>query len=161
MKLTIDRCRVVSVLGSLGFVLVLGCGDDSGLARRYPVSGTVSYQGRRVAKGLISFRPTDPGGRAAGGSIVDGSYSLETVGNNDGALPGTYRVSIIARDVDLAKALAEAKAKNPRVPWQLAEFQAQKKAKSLVPLKYSSPETADLTREVKEQPNRIDFDLTD
>jgi hypothetical protein len=161
MPTNIDRSKVVSMLASLGFVLVLGCGDDTGLGRRYPVSGTIRYQGKPVEKGLISFRPTDPAGRAAGGTIAAGMYSLETAGNRDGALPGTYKVSIIARDVDVAKALAEAKAKNPRVPWQLAEYEAQKKGKSLVPTKYNSPETAGLTREVKEQSNRIDFELTD
>jgi hypothetical protein len=104
-----DRARAASVLASLGLVLVLDCGgDDTGLGRRYPVSGTVRYKGQPVEKGLISFRPTQPGGRAASGTISGGEYSLTTQIDNDGALPGTYQVSIIARDVDVAKALAEA-----------------------------------------------------
>jgi hypothetical protein len=152
---------LAAILTGLGLVWAVGCGDDTGLGRRYPVSGMVTYKGKPVEKGLISFRPTHPEGRAAGGAIADGSYSLETAGNNDGALTGTYQVTITARDVDVAKALAEAKAKNPRVPWQLAEFQAQKKGKSLIPVRYSSPETSGLTREVKEQSNRFDFELTD
>jgi hypothetical protein len=43
----------------------------------------------------------------------------------------------------------------------LAEYQAQKKARSLIPTKYSLPDTSGLTREIKEQSNRFDFELTD
>ena len=58
---------------------MLGCGDDSGLDKRYPVYGTVTYNGKAVEKGQISFIPTDPGkGRAANGIIENGNYTLTT-----------------------------------------------------------------------------------
>ena len=38
---------------------------------------------------------------------------------------------------------------------------AQRKAKSLIPAKYELPDTSGLTRQVKEQSNRLDFELTD
>jgi hypothetical protein len=161
MPAHLDRSKAVSMLASLGFVLVLGCGDETGLGRRYPVSGTVTYKGQAVAKGSISFRPTEGGGRPASGNIAGGTYSLTTAADNDGALPGTYQVSIIARDADVTKAQEEARAKNKVVFLQKVAAQTHKAAKSLIPTKYESPNTSGLTREVKEQSNRIDFDLTD
>ena len=52
-----SACKVVAMAG-LGLVTVLGCGDDTGLAQRYPVSGTVTYNGDPVEKGRIDFIPT-------------------------------------------------------------------------------------------------------
>jgi hypothetical protein len=153
--------RLAGLVICLGLIGVVGCGDDSELARRYRVSGTVTYKGKPVDKGLVSFRPTQAGGRAAHGTISGGSYSLTTATDNDGALPGTYQVSIIARDTDIAKAQADARAKGRVVFLQKVAAQAQKEAKSLIPAKYESPDTSGLTREVKEQPNRIDLELTD
>ncbi len=161
MPTPFDRSKVVSMLAGLGLVLVLGCGDDSGLGKRYPVSGTVTYKGQPLEKGDITFRPAQAAGRAAHGTISGGTYSLSTAGDNDGALPGTYMVSIVAREVDIAKAQEEAKAKNRVVFMQKVAAQAHKTAKSLIPAKYESPDTSGLKGDVKEQSNQIDFPLTD
>jgi hypothetical protein len=156
-----DLRRLTGLVIGVGLVGVVGCGDDSELGRRYPVAGTVTYKGHRVEKGVVSFRPTQSAGRVAHGTISGGSYSLTTATNNDGALPGTYQVTIVARDADIAKAQGDARAKGRVVFLQKVAAQAQKQAKSLIPTKYESPDTSGLTREVKEQPNRIDLDLTD
>ena len=44
---------------------------------------------------------------------------------------------------------------------QLAALQANKKAKDLIPAKYSAAETSGLVHEVREQSNRIDIELKD
>ena len=92
-------------------VVVLGCGgDESGLGRRYKVTGKVTYKGAAVPHGTVNFIPTKPPppeGRAATGEIKDGYYSLSTTGNDDGALPGDYNVAIIAMDIDMASAARE------------------------------------------------------
>jgi len=162
-------------LGLPAAMVVLGCGDSSGLPPRYRVSGMVIHNGEPLKRGTINFTPTDAKGRAAGGTIIDGRYSLTTQEPDDGALPGTYRVSVIAKETDPSK--VELRAVKKGIPGNLSE--AEKKAlaaaypqliagkaaaaaKNLVPAKYSSPETSGLTFEVKEQSNtEADFTLKD
>ena len=98
---------IANVLSVSATVVVLGCGDDnSGLASRYKVMGKVTYKGVLVANGNIHFEPTKPpvpAGRHASGAIKDGYYSLSTAGDGeDGALPGEYKVFIVATDIDMA-----------------------------------------------------------
>jgi len=163
----------------LGFAIpaalaVPGCGDSSsGLARRYSVSGTVTYNGKPLERGTISFVPADAKGRAAGGTIIDGRYSLTTHDRDDGALPGKYKVGVVAKETDPSKVdlkikkrgegpqtEAERKAMATVFPQKVAA-RATAMAKSLIPAKYSSPETSGLTFEVAEQSNIADFKLTD
>ncbi len=156
---TSPRLLIAGAVATALVVSVLGCGDDSGLGKRYPVSGTVTYKGQPVEKGRISFAPAkNTEGRAAAGDIQNGSYSLTTAITNDGALPGSYKVSFIAKDVDLTQVTANLKGGSAR-PKDV--IKANKTAKNLIPLKYGSPETSGKTAEVKEQSNKIDFDLTD
>ena len=160
----------------LAFLLVVaapGCGDSSGLGRRYPVSGSVTYNGTPLEHGTISFAPADGTGRAAGGTITDGRYSLTTHDSDDGALPGKYRVSVVAKLADPSK--VDLKIKKSRegreteaekqamaiVYPQKVAARAAAAAKNLIPPKYSSPETSGLTFEVKEQTNTADFPLKD
>ncbi len=159
-----QRCLVAVATSLAVSVTILGCGDD-GLGKRYSVSGTVNYNGQPLEKGDIGFVPEDPGGRAAFGTIEGGSYSLSTIGERDGALPGKYKVTVTSKDVDLTAADADFKKKNPNaVPGVLPKdmlVKASKSAKSRIPKKYSTPNDSGLTAEVKEQSNSIPFDLTD
>jgi hypothetical protein len=166
--------NLAAILCGAGLVVMPGCSSDD-LGQRYPVSGQVKYNGQPVAKGRITFSPA-PGnttGRAAHGEIEEGRYSLSTQGNNDGALPGSYRVAVVALEADLSKAQVSvlqskpsSKAELIRVMKQATDRQlniakATQSAKALVPKKYATPETSDLKAEVKEQPNNFDFDLKD
>jgi hypothetical protein len=151
--------RGAVALASMGLFLVLGCGDSTGLAKRYPVSGTVTYGGKPVEKGTISFVPAAPGGREATGEISGGSYSLTTAAPGDGALPGSYKVTVIAKEMDTTKLKEIAKGGQFHHDEHFAK--ALKNAKPLVPSKYGVPETSGLTAEVKAQSNSINFDLTD
>jgi hypothetical protein len=99
----------VVAMAGMGLVTVLGCGDDSGLAKGYPVSGTVTYNGDRVEKGPIDFIPTQAEGRAASGEIVDGEYSLTTAVSDGGALPGPNKVTVASVEVDTTELKAIAK----------------------------------------------------
>jgi hypothetical protein len=169
------RKTVVSLWVALPVVtIVLGCGDSSGLARRYPVSGTVNYNGKPLEGGTISFAPADGKGRAAGGAITEGHYSLTTQDPDDGAIPGKYKVGILAKEADRSRVdlkikkgregtatEKEKKAMAVVFPQKVAA-RAAAAAKNLIPAKYSSPETSGLVVEVKEQSNTgVDFDLKD
>jgi hypothetical protein len=139
---------------AVGAVAFLGCGDD-GLAKRYPVSGKVTYKGETLASGTITFTPADgnAGIRAAFGAIVDGRYQLTTQSNNDGAMAGKYKVSIVARSYDETAKGQENKAlRRDKMAKVLG-----KTSKNLVPPKFNIPETSGLTAEVPG--GKYDFDL--
>jgi hypothetical protein len=153
-----SACKVVAMAG-LGLVTVLGCGDDTGLAQRYPVSGTVTYNGDPVEKGRIDFIPTQAEGRPASGEIVDGKYSLTTAVSDDGALPGPYKVTVTSVEVDSTQLKAIAKGGPFHHDKTFAK--AVRNAKRLVPSKYQLADTSGLTATVKAGSNSSDFDLKD
>jgi hypothetical protein len=144
----------------IALVLVLRCGDDDGLGRRYPVHGRVMYRSQPLQIGRITFYPIDAAGpaRDATGTIQNGYYTLSTIGGDDGALPGRYRVVIVAKSVESSRL-------QPIVPGGAARhsdvIKATRRAKDLIPSKYMSPRLSPLTREVKAETNRFDFELED
>jgi hypothetical protein len=150
--------------------VVLGCSGDDGLGTRYSVSGTVTYKGEPVPKARISFIPASKDGakQGASGEIDNGSYSLSTLTPGDGALPGEYRVTVSAREVDEAKLKADSEklfakhglAKSPMMPPEL-QAKANAEAKSSIPKKYEDPGTSGLTAKVEEKSNSFKFELTD
>jgi hypothetical protein len=143
---------------ALGFVQ--GCGNDDGLGRRYPVHGRVIYRSQPLDIGRITFHHLDTAGTArdATGTIQDGYYSLSTIGDDDGAFPGRYQVTIMAKS-------AESSPIRPIVPGGAARhtdvIKATRRAKDLIPSKYGSPQTSSLTREVNAESNLFDFELED
>jgi hypothetical protein len=121
-----------------GLLVTVGCGG-SGLVS---VKGKVTYEDKPVTSGTVNFISED--GSAYGELKPDGSYELMTNEPGDGARPGTYKVTVIAMQ-DQGSALPEAK--NPLPP-------------PTVPLKYTSLATTDLTAEVGNKDNVINFQLT-
>jgi hypothetical protein len=152
----------VSLVSGLGLLVVLGCGDDTGLPQRYSVTGTVTYKGKNVPKGRVDFVPEGTGGEArpATGDIVDGSYSLTTAETDDGAIPGTYKVTVTAMELDVSAGKVTAGG-GQQFAQSKSAAKALKSAEYLVPKKYSSPETTDLTAEVEAKSNKIDLNLDD
>jgi hypothetical protein len=147
--------------------LASACGSsEDWVGKRYAVSGTVTYHGSPLEKGAISFVPEDGKGVGATGTIENGAYTLSTGGNNDGAQAGKYKVTITSKEDSSAKAKsdfakANAKGVDPGyVPGRYVAA-AERNAKSLIPVGYGDVNTTNLTAEVKEQPNTIDFPLSD
>lgn len=152
-------------MGLLAIVLMAslsGCGSSDGLAKRYKVSGKVTYKGQPLAKGNIMFYPatTDPKGvnNGATGTIVNGEYQLSTVTDNDGAYPGEYVVAIESKDVDMKQAEGGVKG---GVFKQDDVAKAYRGAKSLIPAKYAVAETSGLKASVKSGSNSFNFELAD
>jgi hypothetical protein len=154
-----DFLRATAAL--LLIVTIPGCGDDE-FGPRYKAYGTVTYRSQPVESGLITFDPVESHGagqaRVATGTIQNGWYILSTVGNDDGAFAGSYRVTIRSRAADYTQVEARAQGGPGH---QRDVVRATRKAKSLIPQKYQSPSTSGLTREVKAETNRIDFELAD
>jgi hypothetical protein len=65
-----------------------GCSDG-----RLPIHGEVTFNGKPVDEGTISFEPADGNGPATGGQIVAGKYQLTGVA---APLPGKKIVRISA-----------------------------------------------------------------
>ena len=148
----------------VGLTLVAGCSDDGFGRQRYSVQGTVTYKGEKLAKGQIAFVPVPEaqGGQAASGQIEDGYYSLSTLTPGDGALPGKYKVTVVARDFDPEKVRSAAQKKGmppgAALPQPLIA-KANKEAKSKIPTRYNLPTTTDLTADVEARSNTKDFEL--
>ena len=100
----------LSILVTVGIVLT-GCSNSS-QPPTYPVTGTVTMQGKPVAGAAITFVPTGNEGEAAS-AITDseGKYALTTWQAGDGARPGEYRVKVSKQEQTAAYQLQQAKEK--------------------------------------------------
>jgi hypothetical protein len=137
--------KTATILTASAITLALaagGCGGSGpGMA---PVSGVVTYQGKPVPKGTITFVPLAKEGRNAIGELdSQGHYTLQTEEPGDGALLGDYQVTIAAREDPILDYI-------PKKPV---------KPKLLVPEKYGKPDTSGLKATVKSGNNDIPFDL--
>ena len=122
----------------------LACGQSG--PEMASVSGKVTYNGKPVTKGTITFVTASPGGRNATGAIQpDGSYKLQTENPGDGAQLGDYNVTVYAHDEEVLQY-------TPTTPV---------KPKPLTPAKYENPKTTDLKATVKKGSNPLDFELKD
>jgi hypothetical protein len=118
-------------------LLAVGCGSRS----TAPVAGRIKFQDGSDASSLagyeITLTPVEGKSSASGTVQPDGSFELSTVGDKDGAMPGSYKVALtppVAADPD----------KPPPKP--------------AVAAKYNDPETSGLTIDVK--PGRNTPELT-
>jgi hypothetical protein len=157
MQFRVASLRSFAVgLSGLGLLLGSGCGGGDGLEQRYPVSGRVTYRDKPLEQGTIAFLPTNDQERPATGTISNGEYTLSTIGDRDGALPGNYRVTIASKSADESKHVIPKYGGQPTPESRRA---ALKTSKSLLPPKYGQPASSGLTYTVKAESNRADFEL--
>jgi hypothetical protein len=141
------------------------------------VSGMVTLDGQAVGGATVTFKPKAPDGRAAVG-VTDaaGRLTLTTLQAGDGALPGSYAVSItkIAAPEVVPPPGTPGQGGGPS-PEQKAKMQGAMKMKAgaegqkpstaapknELPDKYASPETSGFTAEVKKgEKNEFTFAMT-
>ena len=73
---------------------LMGCSGEIPIPGIVDVTGTVALKGQPVEGVTVNFHP-DSGSRAASGRTdAKGRFTLTTFNPGDGALPGTYRVSV-------------------------------------------------------------------
>lgn len=136
--------RTWCALAVAASLLPLACGKTGPQMAR--VTGKVTYEGKPVPKGTITFVATAPDGRNAVGTLdANGTYRLQTEQPGDGALLGDYKVTISAHDEPVLDYIPA----KPVAP------------KLLAPAKYESPTSSDLKATVRAGSNSIDFDLKD
>jgi hypothetical protein len=127
----------------------IGCSDK--LPRTVRVEGCITYQGKPVTQGSITFMPIAmaPGSNtqpATGSLDSDGNYRLRSYREKDGILPGKYAVSVAAYH----------SYRLPTGPGEKLDYS--------IPEKYTSPQTSGLNADVLADaagPLRFDFELRD
>lgn len=152
-----DRLFLLRLVATLSLLLVVGCGPDR--LEVAPVTGKVTFQGKAVPCGSVSFWPQS--GRSARGKIgPDGTFTLTTFSPNDGALLGTHCVTIEAvlvhesgpQPTSTEEEKQMAKTRHPALNTKAV-------VQRLIPQKYSNRKTSQLTAEVVPGENSIDFNL--
>jgi len=125
---------------------IVGCGPQTDRSPTAPVQGKISYQDKPLERGTVVFFPKSGGKTATGTIQPDGSYTLSTYSQGDGALLGEHNVTVIS-ERDMSNVLPE----DPEASLE----------PSLIPTKYNLQKTSGLTANVQEGDNQIDFELTD
>ncbi len=133
--------RPAPLLGALlGLLAITGCGEEE-FARLnvHPVEGKLIYDSGSPEGAIVTLHPENasldslrPSAKVAS----DGSFKITTYQNGDGAPVGTYKVT-----VQLFK-----------LPAKTEEF---KPGRNVLPAKYGSPKTSQLSVAVNEGKNEI------
>ena len=123
-------------------VVATGCGG--GGPGRYGVSGTVTFKGKNLDKGQITFSPAEQKGMQGGAEIVNGSYKIDA---KQGLTAGKYKVSISSPEGGTSVAAGE----NPGDPAEV------KLPTERIPEKYNAK--TELTKDVTDGDNKFDFNL--
>jgi hypothetical protein len=145
MRFTFRRARPLAAgVLLLALAALAGCSDDR-MKTGY-VTGKLTYKGKPVPNGTVTFVPEARGVPSASGEIQpDGTYRLTTYKPHDGAVIGAHKIMIVAVQ-DTGGRLPEERAATPPL---------------VVPEKYMRTATSGLSADVKEGENTFDFELKD
>lgn len=147
---------------SLALALFAGCsGNDRGLQ---PVQGSITWEGKPVAQGQITFMPVSKG-RMASSTIKNGVYKLTSYEPGDGAKIGEYQVVIDAykHNISVAPPLtmeeeAELLKQGKQLPAVMGNNE-RLEVTWLVPEEYSQQNSSPLKASVAVGEQTIDFKL--
>lgn len=131
------------------FVLLASTGCA---AKPVPTKGTLLVGGKPLANATVLFTPDNAEGKSATGlTDASGAFELRTSGAKDGALPGTYKITIVhAQPAETPKGST-----NPE-DFQEASMRAAAKP-SLIPEMYTRLDQTPLRHRVPEDGDaRID-----
>lgn len=160
--------RLLSVVAIVGFAV--GCGGSGRSASTEPVTGTVTLNGTPVGGAVVAFSPKDPGVSAAFGTTdATGKFVLTTVEPGDGAMVGSYAVTVTKTSAPAGAASGPSNFdpnSEESMDAAYAEYYASQNEgedslpKDLLPVKYKDPSTSGLTAEVTSGGGNFDFKLT-
>jgi len=146
---------VIASVALLCPAIVVGCSGGPAANPNRPatvaVSGTVTYNGQPVDGATVAFLPQKPDGTGASGlTDAAGKFTLTAFEPGDGAVPGSYLVTVTKTEAQGGGEVQENSEATPTAP------------KSLLPEKYGNPQVSGLTAEVKEgEKTEFVFELKD
>ena len=133
------RFSAALLVGSISLAATPGCGQSG--PELAPVIGTVQWKGGGPATELanynVSTQPVGKGDSATGVVQADGTFTLSTLAENDGAIVGKHKVALGAPMPELDKP----------VP------------KPLIPERYGDFEKSGLEIDVKSEPNNVTLEV--
>ncbi|HUP80470.1 MAG TPA: carboxypeptidase-like regulatory domain-containing protein [Pirellula sp.] len=143
---------------------MLGCGN--GLPPTYPVTGTVTLDGKPVEGANVVFKSAIDSNSASAMTDANGKYSLTTLSKGDGARVGSY--SIIVTKFNNPDAKNPPPVATSMEEGMRANAEAQMKAKkaglvvstNAIAKKFESEETSGLKFTVEAKPNSFDIAVT-
>lgn len=146
------------LVGLVGLALLLAVAGCSSKYTPVPVSGEVTLDGQPVDGATVYFYAVGDakeGRPATGQTDKEGKFRLSTLGTNDGALPGTYKV-VVAKYVPTNPNLKipdfpntpEGKAQRDDFMYRNFEAKGIQPFKSSLPDKYGSSDKTPLNCEV-------------
>jgi hypothetical protein len=131
------------LLLSIGLALAAtaGCADPK---RPYPVKGAIVFEdgqpARELANYLVTFESSELHASAVGIVAEDGTFQLRTLKENDGAIPGAYRVTLTP----------------PPLPEKQADRRLPRmKGTRIIDPRYGNSDTTDLAANVEQRKNDI------
>src|SRR5262245_56746523 len=134
---------LLALLAVISFVA--GCSGAPAGPKRGKLEGSVSLNGKPVAKGLIRFIAMDPSGTNAASEVVDGKYKVPEA---QGPTKGKYQVQFSV------PSLQSKKVPNDDIPGQWMEIHPE-----TLPPKYTTGSTITLDYD-PDKPQPHDFNLT-
>jgi hypothetical protein len=158
--------KVALGLFAASSLALAGCGGGTSGPATQPVSGVIKYKGAPVAGAAVTFVPQAQGAgggqRPAFGQTDEaGQYTLTTVQPGDGAIVGTYRVTVTKTEKPPATASPGADESSADYVPPPDNPRPTPPPKNLLPRKYATAEGSELLAEVKEEDNTFDFELKD
>jgi len=143
--------RVLSLLALLGVYALVGCSNRPKLAE---VKGTVKLKGKPLDQIMVEFIPDALNGqRSTGTTDENGQYTLVCDDNRPGAIIGPHRVVLHDLGIYGGKFLG-------RKIEQVGTKDGPKLNPSRVSAQYADTAHTPLKKEVKDEPNVIDLELT-
>jgi hypothetical protein len=115
------------VLAALAAGVCWGCGPAGRgtLPTLIPVKGKVTYKGKPLTKGTITFVPDGYGREARGEIQPDGTFVLTTDKEGDGVVAGEHRISITHLEKNLDKDRGMTKYGSPNTSQVIAKVDAE------------------------------------
>jgi len=87
--------RALLVTAAVVSLFLVGCNTGTQNPPTVAASGKVVYQGEAVEGATVQFIPSSPDGKVANAtSDAEGTFKLSTFEPGDGAMSGTYKVTV-------------------------------------------------------------------
>ncbi len=143
---------IVVAVATVFAAAVVGCGK--GRPKTVPVTGTVTFDGKPVEGASVAFYPAEGGRPATGTTDAQGKFTLTTFESGDGALPGSYNVTVMKVSGGEATADEDSDTEETLMGDMGSE------GESLLPPKYANVKSSGLTVEVKAGMEPVTLQLT-